>query len=142
MKKRVLFLCQGNSCHSQMAEGLLKHFRGGEYEVYSAGVKPVEVDRNAVEVMNEIGIDISRQTSKHINKFLTQKFDIIITFGDIGKEKEGAISKFFHDAIRIYWSTFDISEGISTQKDLLKGLREVRDDIKSKITKQFKTPSN
>lgn len=135
MKKRVLFLCPGNSCNSQMAEGLLRHFHGDEYDVYSAGVEPVEVDKNAVEVMKEIGIDISKQTSKHINNFLNQKFDIIITVCEDAKESYPTL---FEEAQRLNWSFFDPAEGLTTQKDLLKALRELRDDIKTKITEHFK----
>lgn len=135
MKKKVLFLCPGNSCQSQMAEGLLRHFYGNEYEVFSAGVNPIEVNKNAVEVMKEIGIDISRQTSKHINKFLNQKFDIIITVCEDAKE---AYPNFLTEAQILSWNLFDPSEGIATQKDLLKALREVRDEIKEKIIEHFK----
>lgn len=135
MKKKVLFLCPGNSCTSQMAEGLLRHFYGNEYEVFSAGVKPVGINKNAVDVMKEIGIDISRQTSKHINEFLNQKFDIIITVCDDTKE---SYPKFLDAAQKINWRFFDPLEAIDTQKDLLKALREVRDEIKEKIIEHFK----
>lgn len=135
MKKRVLFLCSGNSCNSQMAEGLLRHFKGNEYEVFSAGVKPVDVNKSAVQVMKEIGIDISRQTSKHINEFLNQEFDIIITVCDDAKDY---LPKFIESAKKFNWGLWDPSEAISTQKDLLESLREVRDEIKEKIKEYFK----
>lgn len=136
MKKKVLFLCQGNACQSQIAEGLLNHFYGNKYEVHSAGINPTDVDKNAIEVMKEIGIDISKQTSKHVNKFLNQKFDVIITFCDVD---EKTCPNLFAEAIKNYkWEYFDPSEGLSSQKDLLKALREVRDDIKTEIVKKFK----
>lgn len=135
MKKRVLFLCPGNSCNSQMAEGLLRHFHGDRYEVFSAGVNPLGVDKNAVEVMKEIGIDISKQTSKHVNEILNQNFDIIITVCD--KEKNSDFD-FLAAAQKFNWSIFDPSEGISSQKDLYKALREVRDGIKEKIDEHLK----
>lgn len=135
MKKRVLFLCPGNSCNSQMAEGLLRHFHGDEYDVFSAGLNPVGVDKKAIQVMREIGIDISKQTSNHINDFLNQKFDIIITVCDEG---EYNYPNIFAQAQRIEWKIFDPSEGISEQGDLLKALREVRDEIKEKIHQHFK----
>lgn len=136
MKKRVLFLCPGNSCSSQMAEGLLRHFHGDEYEVFSAGVKPIEVNKNAVQVMNEIGVDISRQTSKHINEFLNQEFDIIIT---LCCDSETTFPNIFAKAQTINWKFYDPAEGIETQKDLLAALREVRDGIKEKIDEHFKS---
>lgn len=135
MKKKVLFLCSGNSCNSQMAEGLLRHFHGKEYDVFSAGVKPVEVDKNAVQVMKEIGIDISKQTSHHVNEFMNQNFDIIITFCS---DVKPSYPSFWEQAKKLYWSFFDPSEGIKTQKDLLKALREVRDGIDEKIKETFK----
>lgn len=137
MKKKVLFLCPGNSCNSQMAEGLLKHFHGDKYDVYSAGVKPVGIDKNAVQVMKEIGIDISKQTSKHINDFLNQEFDIIIT---ICSDSEKAFPKILTSAEKLDWKFFDPAEGIETQKDLLLAIREVRDGIIEKIKKHFDQP--
>src|SRR5438067_862133 len=69
-KKRVLFLCTGNSCRSQMAEGLLRHLAGGRFEVASAGTHPAGLNADAVEVMKEIDIDISRHHSKSVDEFL------------------------------------------------------------------------
>ena len=135
MKKKVLFLCPGNSCHSQMAEGLLKHFYGNEYDVFSAGLNPIEINKNAVEVMNEIGIDISKQTSKHINKFLNENFDIIIT---LCNDANNPYPNIFDGALNINWELIDPSEGLWAQKDLLKALREVRDSIKDNIVEHFK----
>jgi len=135
MKKKVLFLCEGNSCHSQMAEGLLRHFYGNEYDVFSAGINPIEVDKNTVEVMNEIGIDISKQASKHINKFLNQNFDVIITFRN---EAQKPYPTFFTEVERLNWSFYDPAESLEYQPELPKALRELRDDIKRKITEHFK----
>lgn len=134
MKKRVLFLCSGNSCHSQMAEGLLKHFYGDDYEVFSAGLNPTDMSKNAIEVMKEIGIDISMQTSTPVDEFLNQPFDIIITMCNA---KGQPYPKIWDEAQKINWNLFDPSEGISAQKDLLKALRELRDDIKTKVIEYF-----
>ena len=134
MKKRVLFLCPENNCHSQMAEGLLKHFYGDKYEVFSAGVSPTCLNKNAVEVMKEIGVDISKQTSKHVNNFLDQKFDVIVTLCD--KDRD-SYENLFSKAQRLRWDFIDPSEGLEYQKDLPKALREVRDGIKTKIIEHF-----
>lgn len=134
MKKKVLFLCSGNSCNSQMAEGLLKHFHKDKYEVFSAGVKPVDINKNAVQVMKEIGIDISKQTSKHLNEFLNQEFDIIIT---VCNDSEKNFENVFNKIQKLHWKFFDPAEGIETQKDLLIAIREVRDGIKEKIKEYF-----
>jgi arsenate reductase len=81
-KKKILFLCTGNSVRSQMAEGLMRHFRGDEFEVYSAGVELKGVNSLAIEVMREIGIDISHQRSKHLDEYREERFDYIVTLCD------------------------------------------------------------
>ena len=86
MKKRVLILCTGNSCRSQMAEGILRHLASDKFDVFSAGTKPSEVNRTAIKVMKEINIDISQHRSKHVNEFQSQKFDYVITVCDNAKE--------------------------------------------------------
>jgi arsenate reductase len=85
-KKRVLILCTGNSARSQMAEGLLRHDAGDRFEVESAGVEPSKVRPEAVEAMQEIGIDISGHRSKSADEFVGQNFDYIITVCDKAKE--------------------------------------------------------
>ena len=85
-RKRVLILCTGNSARSQMAEGLLRHDAGDQYEVESAGVAPSSVRPEAVEAMGEIGIDISNHRSKSADEFTGQQFDFVITVCDNAKE--------------------------------------------------------
>lgn len=134
MKKKVLFLCAGNSCNSQMAEGLMRQFYGDKYEVFSAGVNPTKINKNAIDVMREIGIDISNQASKHVNELLNQPFDIIITVGDNVKE---TVPSFWEAAEKYNWQLFDPAEKLDTQKDLILALREVRDEIQGKIHDYF-----
>ena len=86
MKQRVLFLCTGNSGRSQMAEGLLRYLAGEQYDAYSAGVHPVGLNPDAVAAMQDLGIDISSQRSKHMDKFVDQAFDYVITVCDRAKE--------------------------------------------------------
>lgn len=135
MKKKVLFLCPGNACQSQMAEGLLKHFYGNEYDVFSAGLEPIDINKGAIEVMKEIGIDISEYKAKHIDNFMEQNFDIIITFCNKG---DNILPSFFEKALTYNWGLYNPAEGIETQKDLLKALREVRDELKKLIIEHFK----
>lgn len=78
-KKRILFLCTGNSARSQIAEGLLRQKAGSELDVYSAGTAPKGLNPLAVQVMKEIGIDISHQRSKDVRKFVNESFDWVIT---------------------------------------------------------------
>lgn len=85
-KKRVLILCTGNSARSQMAEGILRHDGGDEFEVESAGVKPGSVRPEAIRVMRELGIDISGHRSKSVDEFVGQEFDYVITVCDNANE--------------------------------------------------------
>lgn len=134
MKKKVLFLCEGNACNSQMAEGLMRKFYGDEYEVFSAGVNPTRLNKSAIAVMHEVGIDITNHVSKHVNQFLNQKFDFIIT---VGEDKHDAVTDFWQEAEKRDWMLFEPSEMISAQEELLPALREVREQIKEKIHDTF-----
>lgn len=85
-RQRVLFLCTGNSARSQMAEGLLRHIAGDQFEVFSAGTRPAGLNPNAVKVMSEIGIDIAGSRSKSVDEFAGQQFDYVFTVCDNAKE--------------------------------------------------------
>jgi arsenate reductase (thioredoxin) len=100
-RKRVLILCTGNSARSQMAEGLLRHDGGSEFEVFSAGVEPSSVRPQAIEAMSEIGIDISGHRSKSADEFAGQEFDYVITVCDNANER---CPVFPGRTQRIHWS--------------------------------------
>src|ERR1700693_2197016 len=101
-KKKVLFLCTGNSARSQMAEGLLRHKAGGRFEVHSAGTNPTTVRPEAGAVLNELGIDISNQSPKSVAEFKgRQEFDYVITVCDAANE---ACPVFPDTARRLHWS--------------------------------------
>ena len=85
-KKKILFVCTGNSCRSQIAHGLMNEFAGEKFEIYSAGFSPSKVHPMAIKVMNEIDIDISNHTSDHLDDYLTQNIDIVITTCDNASE--------------------------------------------------------
>src|SRR2546423_7695576 len=85
--KRVLILCTGNSARSQMAEGLLREFGGGRFEVFSAGTRPSRVRAEAVEAMREVGVDIGGQRSKSVDEFAGREFDYVITVCDNAREE-------------------------------------------------------
>src|SRR5688500_7740371 len=106
-KKRVLILCTGNSARSQMAEGLLRHMGGGNFEVESAGVEPSQVRPLAIEAMKEIGIDISGHRSKSVDEFIGQEFDYVITVCDNANE---SCPTFPGNTQRIHWSFDDPAE--------------------------------
>lgn len=138
---RVLFLCTGNSCRSQMAEGLLRHFGNNKFEVFSAGTHPSFVHPLAIEAMREIGIDISNHRSKSVMEFLGQEFDYVITVCDKAKE---SCPTFPGDVKRIHWSFEDPAEATGTKEERMKVFRKVRDEIKSHILefiKQVETKS-
>ncbi|HXG83625.1 MAG TPA: arsenate reductase ArsC [Pyrinomonadaceae bacterium] len=130
-KKRVLILCTGNSARSQMAEGLLRHDAGDRYEVESAGVEPSFVRPQAIEAMDEIGIDITPHRSKSLDEFLGQPFDYVITVCDNAKEH---CPIFPGKAERIHWS-FDDPAAAATGDDAaqLAVFRRVRDEIRARL---------
>jgi arsenate reductase len=86
-KIKVLFLCTGNACRSQMAEGWARHLKSDVIEAYSAGVWPAGVSSRAIQVMAEAGVDISSQTSDHVDDFKTIDFDYVITLCDNARER-------------------------------------------------------
>src|SRR6266849_6421765 len=101
MTKRVLFICTGNPARSQMAEGLLKSIGKSEFKVFSAGTHPMPVRPKAVQVMKEIGIDISDQYSKTLDGFVDQPFDYVITVCDNAKE---SCPVFYAAKNTLHWS--------------------------------------
>lgn len=124
-KKRVLILCTGNSARSQMAEGLLKNISGEQYEVFSAGTKPVGLNPNAVKVMSEIDIDISSHRSKSVDEFAGQEFDYVITVCDNARE---SCPIFAGGGTRLHYSFEDPAHVPDVEK--LPTFRKVRDQIK------------
>ena len=130
MRKRVLFLCTGNSCRSQMAEGFLRHMAGDRFEVFSAGVKPTQVNPLAIKVMAEIGIDISEHRSKSAMEFLGQQFDYIITVCDNAKQ---TCPVFPGKHENIHWDLEDPAEAQGNEEERLSFFRRIRDEIKSRV---------
>ena len=130
MKKKILVLCTGNSCRSQMAEGYIKHLAGDRFEVTSAGLEPSVVNPKAIQVMQNDGVDISHHISKDVNQFVGQKFDFIITVCDNAKER----CPFFPgQAERIHWSFEDPAAATGTEEEILVVFRKVRDQIRDRI---------
>ena len=134
LMKRVLFLCTHNSARSQMAEALLRHLGGSNYEVYSAGLEKTFVRPLAIQVMSEIGIDISHQESKSLKQYLQNNFDEVITVCDDANE---SCPVFPHAKNRRHWSFPDPSKAKGSNSEQLKVYRQVRDAIKLKIEKEL-----
>lgn len=130
-KKRVLILCTGNSARSQMAEGLLRDIGKGQLEVESAGVIASFVRLQAIEAMNQIGIDITRHRSKSVEEFAGQEFDYVITVCDNAKE---SCPVFPGNTKRVHWSFDDPAEAVGDDAAKLQVFRRVRDEIKEKLT--------
>jgi arsenate reductase (thioredoxin) len=131
--KRMLILCTGNSCRSQMAEGYVKHFRP-DFKVFSAGTAPApEVHPLAVEVMKEDGIDISQGEPKLVNQFIDQSFDYVITVCDDAKE---TCPVFIGDVKHQMHIGFeDPAMAAGSDEDVLNVFRRVRDEIKQEFKK-------
>lgn len=130
MKVRVLFLCTGNSCRSQMAEGWLRHLAGDRYEVASAGTHPAGLNQGAVEAMKEVGVDIASHTSKNVAQFIARRFDYAITVCDRAKE---ACPSFPWAASLLFWSFDDPAEAHGTEEERRAVFRRVRDEIGEQV---------
>ena len=137
--KKVLFLCIGNSVRSQMAEGLLNELGSGKWKARSGGVFPSYVHPLAVRVMEEIGIDISRQTSKSMDRFRNEVFDYIITLCD---EAAQSCPTFSNKGRRLHWPLEDPAAAIGTIEERLAVFRRIRDEIKTKIEELLKYESS
>jgi len=133
-KRKVLFVCFHNSARSQIAEGLLRALRGDKYEVYSGGVEPSYVNPHAIQVMTELGIDISKHRSKSIEEFKGISFDYVVTVCDHAKE---SCPFFPGEGKRIHKNFQDPSRLVGAESEILTGFREVRDQIKDWIESTF-----
>ena len=125
-KKRVLILCTGNSARSQMAEGLLRHDSGDRFEVESAGTKPSRVRLEAIQVMREIGIDISGHRSKSVDEFAGETFDYVLTVCDHAKESCPIYSSHSN---RLHRNFQDPAAVEGSEEQRLAAFRKVRDEI-------------
>ena len=128
--KRVLFVCTGNRARSQMAEGLLRHLAGDRFEVHSAGTEPKGLARHTVEVMLEIGVDISGQRSKHVEEYAGQSFDYVITVCDSARQ---SCPVFPGSGERIHWDVEDPLYAELRGESTVQSLRYARDELRSRI---------
>ena len=129
-KPKVLFICTGNSCRSQMAEGFLRHIAGDSFEALSAGTDPVGVNPTAVRVMAERGIDISGQESKGIRPFLGHHFPYVITVCDRANER----CPIFPGVMkRLHWSFEDPATAKGTEQERLAVFRRVRNEVEAHV---------
>ncbi len=133
-RRRILFLCTHNSARSQMAEGLLRHLAGDRFEAYSAGTEATRVRPLAIRAMVELGIDISSQESKTLDRYLGAPFDAVITVCDAANE---SCPLFVGARDRLHWSFPDPSRATGTDDDQLVVYRSVRDAIRARIEREL-----
>lgn len=126
---RVLFLCSGNACRSQMAEAFLRHLGGGRFEVFSAGTDPHEIHPLTYAVMGESGLNLTGHASKSLSRFEGADFDYIITVCDRARDR---CPTFPGDSERIHWRFDDPAEVVEGQAPLDR-FRRVRDEMRERI---------
>jgi arsenate reductase len=130
---KILFLCTGNACRSQMAEGWARHIKGSSIEAYSAGMEPCGLSQKAVEVMAEVGVDISRQESKHVDELKGIDFDYVVTVCDHAHEH----CPIFPGRTKVMHVGFDdpprLAKDAKTEQEVLDCYRRVRDEIREFI---------
>ena len=126
--KKILVLCTGNSCRSQLAEGYLRYYAGDKAEVYSAGVETHGVNPRAITTMKEDGLDISGHTSNNISEYLGVDFDYVITVCDNAKER---CPYFPTKAQKLHYNFPDPAKATGTEDQITKAFRDVRDMIKA-----------
>jgi arsenate reductase len=127
-KIKVLFLCTGNSCRSQMAEGWARHLEGNIIDVYSAGIRPIGVSRRAIKVMAEAGVDISTHSSKCVDELLKTDFDYVVTLCD---NAAASCPKFGGKAKVIHKPFNDPYFASGSEEDIMEVFRKVRGEIKA-----------
>lgn len=127
LSKKILVLCTGNSCRSQIAEGYLRYFANGKADVYSAGIETHGVNPKAIEVMKEDGIDLSKHTSNNIEEYSNIDFDFVITVCDHAKEN----CPYFPSRAKKFHQNFpDPAKASGTDTEITNEFRRVRDRIK------------
>ena len=134
---RVLFLCTHNSARSQMAEALLAQIGGERFEVVSAGTEATRVHPLAIRAMADVGIDISGARSKHLNEYLGQNFDYVITVCDSANE---SCPVFPGSPQRIHWSFADPSAAEGSENDRYRAFERVRNEITMRLRTWVQLP--
>lgn len=133
MKKKVLVLCTGNSCRSQMAHGYLNFFGNEDLEVYSAGLETHGVNPHAITVMHEDGVDISRHTSNHVSEYEDVDFDFVLTVCDNAREN----CPYFPAKVKLLHRDFpDPAKASGSEEEIMQEFRKVRDMIRT-FTSEF-----
>ncbi|MES0371430.1 MAG: arsenate reductase (thioredoxin) [Mariprofundaceae bacterium] len=130
MKQKVLFLCTGNACRSQMAEGWLKYFGGDRYEVYSAGIVAHGKNPRAIAVMKEAGVDISGQKSEQLDPGVLKKLDLLVTVCGNADESCPTVPT---SCKKEHWPFDDPAQATGSEEEIMAEFRRVRDQIRNTI---------
>jgi arsenate reductase len=136
-KKLIYFLCTGNSCRSQIADGFLNELGGDQYEVKSAGLEAHGLNPRAVQVMKEAGVDISRNASNVIDPEILNRADYVITLCGHADEHCPVISN--KNVVKWHWGFEDPAKATGTEEEIMLQFRNVRDAIKQRIEKFVNT---
>jgi arsenate reductase len=127
---KVLFLCTENACRSQMAEGLVNHDLAGQVQAFSAGVRPSRVNPRAIQVMAELGIDISHHRSKSVDDLAEKPFDLVITVCDQAQEQ----CPLFPGETEVLHVGFpDPGRATGTEEEIMVAFRQVRDEMREQL---------
>jgi len=130
-KAKILFLCTGNSCRSQMAEAWTRRLQGEQFEAYSAGVQPKAIDPRAIKAMAEVGLDISGQKSRDVDALGNMEFDYVVTLCDNARES----CPYFPAKTKLIHRGFDdpprVAEWVVNEEEAMASYRRVRDEIKA-----------
>lgn len=138
MKKRILFLCTGNSCRSQMAEGWARHFHNTWLDAYSAGVEKHGMNKFAMQVMLESGVDISAQSSKLLTELADLQFDLVVTVCGNAHERCPIFPGKTHVAHIPFEDPPALAKNLTDQQEILNCYRKVRDQIKNFVENDLK----
>jgi len=129
-QKKVVFLCTGNSCRSQMAEGFARYLGKNEVDVYSAGLTPAGINPLAIKVMREAGIDISKQTSDTLSQELIKDADLIVTLCGGARDNCPLVGQ---EGEHLHWPISDPARAEGTPKEIKQKFREARDEIHERV---------
>ena len=135
-KEKIIFICTGNACRSQIAEGVMRKLAADKFDVFSAGSHPSLVHPMSIKVMKEIGIDITSHTSDPISKFLSKNINIVVTVCD---NADRVCPVFPGKVERIHWSIKDPFKGWNSHPDDLVNFRKTREDLTARIKNLIKS---
>ena len=135
-KEKIIFICTGNACRSQIAEGVMRKLAGDKFDVFSAGSHPSLVHPMSIKVMKEVGIDITTHTSDPISKFLSKNINTVVTVCD---NADKVCPVFPGEVDRIHWSIEDPFKGWGLHSDDLVNFRKTREDLTERIKNLIKS---